>query len=97
MELRRGIAHFSSLSFTVPGATADLHGTYDVISGKINLQGTVQTQAKLSHVTSGVKSLLLKAIATLMKKDHPEAPIPVSITGTYPNPHYGIDLTRKNK
>lgn len=97
VELRGGIAHFSSLSFSVPGAVAHLHGTYDVITGKINLQGTAQTQVKLSDTTTGVKSFLVKAIGGLTKKDHPEAPIPVSITGTYPNPHYGIDLTRKTK
>ena len=97
VELRGGVAHFSSLSFAMPGAVAHLQGTYDVIADKLNLQGTVQTQVKISDTTTGVKSLFVKALTGLMKKDRPEAPIPVTITGTYSDPHYRIDLTRKNK
>jgi hypothetical protein len=90
VELREGVARFSELSFTVPGAIAHLHGTYDVITKKVNLQGTVQTQVKLSKTTTGVKSFLMKLIGHFKNNDHRGAPIPVSIVGTYPHPQYQI-------
>jgi hypothetical protein len=38
--------------------------------------------------TSGVKSFLIKALDPFIQQDHPGAPVPISITGTYSHPSY---------
>lgn len=87
VELSDGVANFTSLKFRVPGALAHLHGTYDVISEKINMHGLLLMQADLPHATSGFKSFLLKPINIFLKKNrHGGARIPVTITGTYDKP-----------
>ena len=93
--LKNGTAYFSNLSFDVPGATAQMHGTFDLISERINLQGTLQLQAKLSEATSGVKSFLIKALDPFLKNNRRGVPLPVSITGTYQHPIYRVASSPK--
>ncbi len=42
VELKNGIATFSTLSFSVPGALARMHGTYGLVNEQIDLHGTLQ-------------------------------------------------------
>ena len=49
--LRNGIALFSNLSFGVPGAAAEMHGTYNLISEKVDLHGTLKTVAEICKTT----------------------------------------------
>jgi hypothetical protein len=93
--LRNGLATFTSLSFGVPGAHAEMHGTYDLISEKVNLAGVLQMQAKLSDATTGVKSFLVKALSPFLKNNHHREPLPVTITGTYDHPSYHVASTPK--
>ena len=95
VELKDGTAMFSRLSFGVPGATAQMGGTYNIISKRIDLHGTVRMAAKPSQATTGIKSFLVKALSPFMKKDKPKEPLPVAITGTYEHPQYSISLTKK--
>ena len=44
--LQNGIATFTRLSFGVPGAHAEMHGTYDLISEKIDLAGVSANASK---------------------------------------------------
>jgi uncharacterized protein involved in outer membrane biogenesis len=87
VELRDGVANFTDLKFRVPGALAHLHGTYDVITEKIDMHGLLLMQADLPHATSGFKSFLLRPINVFLRKNHRGgARIPVTITGTYDRP-----------
>ena len=87
VELRDGVANFTDLKFRVPGALAHLHGTFDVITEKIDMHGLLLMEADLPHATSGFKSFLLKPINVFLKKNHHGgARIPVTITGTYDKP-----------
>ena len=95
--LKEGTATFSKLTFSVPGAVADMHGTYCLLNERINLAGTVQLQAKVSSATTGIKSFLVKALDPFIKKDRPEEPLPVAITGTYSHPQFSVSLTGKKK
>lgn len=90
--LKDGIAQFSDLSFSVPGASARMQGTYDLISEKINLHGTLKTESQPSNTTSGVKSLMLKVLNPFFKKKRVGYVMPVKITGTYEHPLFGLDL-----
>jgi AsmA-like C-terminal region len=94
VRLERGIADFSDLSFGVPGAEARVYGTYDILNETINLHGRMQVDTKISKTTTGMKSLLLKAIDPFFKKKKKGEVVPIHITGTYQHPQYGLDLTK---
>jgi hypothetical protein len=43
-------------------------------------------------MTTGWKSLLLKAVDPFFKKDGAGAVLPIKITGTKSDPHFGLNL-----
>jgi AsmA-like C-terminal region len=90
--LKHGIATLSNLSFGVPGALAQMRGTYDLVTEKIDLHGTLKTQAEVSKATHGVKSLMLKVLDPFFKNKPDGYLAPVKITGTYDHPMFGLDL-----
>jgi AsmA-like C-terminal region len=90
--LRNGIATFSNLSFGVPGALAQMQGTYDLIREKIDLHGTLKTEAEVSKTTHGIKALMLKMLDPFFKNKPNGYLAPVKITGTYDHPAFGLDL-----
>ena len=98
VSLRNGIATFSNLSFGVPGALAQMQGTYNLISEKIDLHGTLKTEAEVSKTTHGIKALMLKVLDPFFKNKPSGYLAPVKITGTYDHPTFGLDLgDPKNK
>jgi hypothetical protein len=90
--LKDGVARFSDLSFSVPGASARMQGTYNLINEKIDLRGTLKTESQPSNTTSGVKALMLKALNPFFKKKPVGYVMPVKISGTYEHPLFGLDL-----
>jgi len=92
VDLRGGTADFSNFSFQVPGASAQMHGTFNLESTAIDLHGTLKTEAELSQMSSGFKSALLKPFNPLFKKKHAGAALPVHLVGTYRAPQVGLDL-----
>lgn len=93
--LRNGVATFSYLSFNVPGAFAELRGTYNLINKRVDLRGKMRMDATLSQASKGIKSFFVKALDPFYKKKNAGAIVPVSITGTYSQPSYGIALTAR--
>ena len=89
--LRNSIATMTDVAFSIPGADAHMHGTFSVMNQKIDFRGTVRTDATLAQQTSGMKSVLAKALDPLFKKKRGTV-VPVVIDGTYRNPHFGLDL-----
>ena len=94
VKLQGGIARFSDLSFGVPGAGARMYGDYSLLTHKIDLHGRMRVDSKISKTTTGVKSLLLKAINPFFKKKNKGEIVPVHITGTYEHPQFGLGLTK---
>lgn len=92
--LKNGAANFSNLSFAIPGALVQLNGSYGLRSEALDFRGTVQTQAKLSEMTTGFKSVLLKAIDPLFKRKKAGAVVPITIGGTRGHPSFGLDVGR---
>jgi hypothetical protein len=87
------VAHFSNVSFTIPGAHAQMHGTYSVTEPyRINLHGQMRVDTRISKTTSGVKSFLLKIMDPIFKKKKKGEIVPVHIQGTYDKPDFGLDL-----
>jgi len=93
-ELRDGVIDFTNLSFLVPGAKVRLDGSYGLQNEQLGFAGTLQTQAKVSEMTTGVKSFLLKFADPLFKRNGAGAVIPIKIGGTREQPEFGLDLGR---
>jgi hypothetical protein len=87
-KIRNGIISTHRLAFQVPGAAVDLSGVYNLRDRSVHMLGNLQMESDISHVTTGLKSLLLKPLIPFFKKGNAGAVIPIAITG-YPN-HYKI-------
>ncbi len=94
VEIKEGTARFSNLSFGIPGALAQMHGDYNLVSHQIDLHGTLKMDSEPSHMTHGPKALLMKFVDPFFKKKH-GSEVPVKITGTYEKPSFGLDLGGK--
>jgi hypothetical protein len=94
IQVRNGISAISNGSFDVPGAHATVRGTYNLLSQRVDLQGTLDTKGSLSDATTGFKALVLKAIIPLFKKEKSVRIVPFQITGAYGNTSVGIDWKR---
>ena len=92
VDLRGGTANFSNFSFEVPGASAQMHGTFNLENTAIDLHGTLKTEVELSQMTNGFRSTLLKPFNGVFKRKHAGAVVPVRLVGTYRDPHVGLDL-----
>jgi AsmA-like C-terminal region len=95
VALNGGVADFADLSFGVPGATARMQGTYNLINYKIDLRGQMHVDSKIANSSTGGKALLLKMIDPFFKKRKKGEIIPVRISGTFQNPSFGLDLKDK--
>jgi hypothetical protein len=91
--MKGGVIHFSSLSFAVPGARLNLAGAYAIRSEALDFRGTVRMNAKLSELTTGYKSVLLKAVDPLVRQKDVTV-IPITISGTADKPKFGLDVKR---
>jgi hypothetical protein len=91
--MNHAIATFSDLSFSVPGALTHVHGTYGLLTERVNLHGTLQVDNKLSRGSKGVKSVLLKSVEPFFKKKNAGEIVPIKIGGTFSHPSYGLDVT----
>jgi hypothetical protein len=94
-HLEKGIVHFSSLRFGIPGAAIDLAGTYQILGGQIDLEGHLRLQAKLSETVTGKKSFFLKALDPFFEKNGAGAVLPISIRGTREEPTIGVTIFHK--
>ena len=88
-----GVAHFSTLTFQVPGANARLEGTYGLVDHKINLHGRMRVDTRISKTTTGVKSLLLKVMDPIFRKKKVGEVVAVHVQGSYEKPDFGLDFT----
>ena len=95
VALNEGIAKFSNLTFSIPGAKARMHGTYNLLNHKIDLHGRMRVDTKISKTTTGVKSLLLKVMDPFFKKKKKGEIVPIHIAGTYEHPEFGLDLAEQ--
>ncbi len=95
--LKDGMARLSNLSFSVPGALASMQGTYNLITEKVDLRGTLKTESEPSDSTSGMKAVMLKVLEPFFRKKKIGYELPVKITGTYGNPSFGLDVGDRNR
>jgi hypothetical protein len=93
--LRDALITFRSLSFEVEGAAVQLNGTYALKTEQLEFHGKLLLDAKLSQTTSGVKSVLLKAVDPFFRKEG-KTVLPIKITGTRDKPSFGLDFGHKS-
>jgi hypothetical protein len=70
-----------------------MQGTYNLLTEKSDLHGTLKTDSEPSKTTQGMKALILKVLDPFFKKKHVGYVMPVKITGTYEHPSFGVDLS----
>jgi hypothetical protein len=94
-KLADGRLVLPDVSFDVPGARVELAGTYALKPETIDFKGQLLLDAKISQTTTGLKSLLLKAVDPLFKqKDGSGSVIPIKISGSRKAPDFGLDVRR---
>jgi hypothetical protein len=93
-KLAKGVLRLPMVSFDVPGALVRLSGKYGLTSEAIDFSGTLNMHAKVSETTTGIKSVLLKAVDPLFKGRHGGSVIPIKISGSRDNPSFGLDKGR---
>jgi hypothetical protein len=62
---------------------------------QIDFHANAKAAATLSDQSHGVNSALLKPLDWIFKRNDAGAEIPVKITGTHDDPHFGLDLAKK--
>jgi hypothetical protein len=95
--LRQGVLSFSFLHFQVPGMHADMAGQYSLDGSTFDFHGLAKMEAKLSQMTTGWKSILLKPVDPFFAKHGNGTEIPFKITGTRAEPHFGVDFHQKSE
>jgi hypothetical protein len=95
-NLQSGVLSFSRLTFQVPGTNAHLSGEYSLDGKTFNFHGTLRLEAKLSQMTTGWKSILLKPIDPFFHKNGAGTEVPFKLTGTKAEPHFGLDFHHDN-
>jgi len=91
-RLQNGILSFSSLNFEIPGTQANITGQYSLDGRVFDFHGIVRMKAKLSQMTKGWKSILLKPVDPFFHKDGAGTEVPFKITGARSEPHFGLDF-----
>jgi len=93
-RLANGLLNLPQFYFDVPGARVNLAGTYALASGAIDFNGTAKLSAKVSQMTTGWKSLVLKPIDRLFEHAGAGTELPIGIGGTRGSPSFKIDIGR---
>jgi hypothetical protein len=85
MGVQFALAHelvtVNSVDYEIPGAKLDLHGAYLMQGNLFEFKGHVRTDATASQMTTGWKSMLLKAADPFLKHDGAGVELPIAISG----------------
>jgi len=93
--LKDGLLSFSFLHFLIPGTHVDMTGIYSLDGQTFDFRGKAKLDAQLSQMTTGWKSVLLKPVDPFFRKDGAGTEVPIRITGTESEPHFGLDFGHK--
>ena len=96
VDLSEDLIHFSQLQFEIPGTRVNLTGVYSLDGDQFDFHGKARMDAKLSQMISGWKSILLKPADPFFSKHGAGTELPVKVTGTKSEPHFGSDFGHKD-
>lgn len=95
--LGAGVLTFSFLHFQIPGTHADVTGQYSLDGDTFDFHGVLRLNARLSQMTTGWKSILLKPVDPLFHKHGAGTEVPFKISGTHDDLHFGLDFHQKDE
>lgn len=95
--LKDGLLSFSFLHFLIPGTHVDMSGDYSLDGRTFDFHGKARLDAKLSQMATGWKSILLKPVDPFFSKNGAGTEVPIKVTGTQSEPHFGLDFHRKQQ
>jgi hypothetical protein len=95
--LKDGVLSFSLLHFVIPGTNVDMTGDYSLDGQTFDFRGKARLDAKVSQMTTGWKSILLKPVDPFFSKNGAGTEVPIRITGTESEPHFGLDFGHKDE
>ncbi len=81
VTIRDGMVSTKRLTFQIPGADANLNGTYNLRNGTVHLVGNLRMKSDISHTATGFKSFLLKPLIPFFKKKKAGAVVPIVVKG----------------
>lgn len=90
--LGHGVMSVSDVHYALPGALVLLNGVYSMDGRLFEFKGHVRTQATASEMVGGWKGLLLKPVDHFLKKDGAGLELPIEISGTEGDLHFGLAL-----
>lgn len=94
-RVKDNVLSLQETEFDVPGALVKVGGSYGLDTEALQFDGTVRMKATISQAAGGgVKSVLLKAIDPLFRRNGAGAFIPITIQGTRNDPKIGLDIGR---
>jgi hypothetical protein len=92
--LQDGVLRLPGLRFSVRGARVDLDGRYTLRSQALDFNGALRLDAPVSKTVTGFKSILLKPIDPLFRRNGAGTLLPITISGTVDQPNFGVDMKK---
>lgn len=96
-DLGNSMMTITDLNYQIPGALVKLNGVYSLSGEVFEFKGHVRTDASASQMTTGWKSWLLKPVDPFLRKHGAGLELPISISGTKSEPHFGLALKSGNE
>ena len=84
----------TDLDYRVPGAEVAMNGVYTLDGDTFNFHGVARLQAKVSEMVTGWKSWALKLADPLFMKHGAGTEVPITVTGTRSEPHFGVEMDK---
>ena len=84
----------TDLNYRVPGAEVAMNGVYTLDGDTFNFHGVARMQAKVSEMVTGWKSWALKLADPLFMKHGAGTEVPIEVTGTRSEPHFGVEMDK---
>jgi hypothetical protein len=91
-SLQHGLVNVQDLHYQIPGALVLLNGVYSTDGNVFEFKGHVRTDATASHMVTGWKSWLLKPVDPFLKKNGAGLELPISISGSQGDVHFGLAM-----
>lgn len=93
--LGKGRITITGLNYAVPGTNIAMNGVYTLDGNQVDFHGMARLKAHVSQMVTGWKSILLKAVDPFFAKDGAGTEVPISVTGTKSDLHFGIGFLHK--
>jgi len=91
-HLINGLFQFPRMEFALPAVDSQFSGQYSLDGNVFDFHGKLRMRAKLSQMTTGWKSILLKPVDPFFSKHGAGTELPFKVTGTKSEPHFGLDF-----